>query len=48
MDMIFIELQKDSDIPLYQQIYNQIKQDMIDGKFPVGMKLPPNGNWKNF
>lgn len=38
--MIFIELQKESDIPLYQQIYNQIKQDMIDGKFPVGMKLP--------
>ena len=40
MEMIFIELQKESDIPLYQQIYNQIKQDMIDGKFPVGMKLP--------
>ena len=40
MDMIFIELQKNSEIPLYQQIYNQIKQDMIDGKFPVGMKLP--------
>ena len=40
MDMIFIELQKNSDVPLYQQIYNQIKQDIIEGKFPVGMKLP--------
>lgn len=40
MDMIFIELQKDSAIPLYQQIYDQIKQDIIDGKFPVSMKLP--------
>ncbi|WP_153733572.1 MocR-like pyridoxine biosynthesis transcription factor PdxR [Sporosarcina obsidiansis] len=40
MDIIFIELQKTSDIPLYQQIYNQIRQDIIDGKFPVGMKLP--------
>ncbi|PIC62730.1 GntR family transcriptional regulator [Sporosarcina sp. P13] len=40
MDMIFIELQKNIHTPLYQQIYNQIKQDIIDGKFPVGMKLP--------
>lgn len=48
MDMIFIELQKDSDIPLYQQIYNQIKQDMIDGKFPVGMKLPSKRQLEEF
>ncbi|MDV6379423.1 PLP-dependent aminotransferase family protein [Sporosarcina sp. GW1-11] len=40
MDMIFIELQKNIHTPLYQQIYNQIKQDITDGKFPVGMKLP--------
>lgn len=48
MDMIFIELQKNSDIPLYQQIYNQIKQDMIDGKFPVGMKLPSKRQLEEF
>ncbi|PIC97953.1 PLP-dependent aminotransferase family protein [Sporosarcina sp. P29] len=48
MDMIFIELQKDSDIPLYQQIYNQIKQDIIDGKFPVGMKLPSKRQLEEF
>ncbi|PID20203.1 GntR family transcriptional regulator [Sporosarcina sp. P3] len=48
MDMIFIELQKDSNIPLYQQIYNQIKQDMIDGKFPVGMKLPSKRQLEEF
>lgn len=48
MDMIFIELQKNSDTPLYQQIYNQIKQDMIDGKFPVGMKLPSKRQLEEF
>ncbi|WP_029055196.1 PLP-dependent aminotransferase family protein [Sporosarcina ureae] len=48
MDMIFIELQKDSNIPLYQQIYNQIKQDMIDRKFPVGMKLPSKRQLEEF
>ncbi|PID01078.1 GntR family transcriptional regulator [Sporosarcina sp. P2] len=48
MDMIFIELQKNSDIPLYQQIYNQIKQDMIDGKFLVGMKLPSKRQLEEF
>ncbi|MGE7546681.1 MocR-like pyridoxine biosynthesis transcription factor PdxR [Sporosarcina newyorkensis] len=48
MDMIFIELQKTSDIPLYQQIYNQIRQDIIDGKFPVGMKLPSKRQLEDF
>ncbi|WP_301110225.1 PLP-dependent aminotransferase family protein [Sporosarcina sp.] len=48
MDMIFIELQKKSDTPLYQQIYNQIKQDIIDGKFPVGMKLPSKRQLEEF
>lgn len=48
MDMIFIELQKNSNMPLYQQIYNQIKQDIIDGKFPVGMKLPSKRQLEDF
>ncbi|ARD48404.1 PLP-dependent aminotransferase family protein [Sporosarcina sp. P33] len=48
MDMIFIELQKHSDTPLYLQIYNQIKQDIIDGKFPVGMKLPSKRRLEEF
>lgn len=40
MEIIFIELKKQSKIPLYQQIYDQIKEDIITGKFPVGMRLP--------
>lgn len=38
--MLLIELNKDGPIPLYEQIYNQIKYDIIHGKLEVGMKLP--------
>lgn len=48
MEMIFIELSKHSGMPLYQQIYNQIKQDIIGGKFPVGMKLPSKRQLEDF
>ena len=27
-------------MPLYEQIYEQIRLDITDGKLPVGMKLP--------
>ncbi|QBQ07174.1 PLP-dependent aminotransferase family protein [Sporosarcina pasteurii] len=40
MDMLLIELSKETPIPLYEQIYNQIRQDIIHGKLQVGMKLP--------
>jgi len=38
--MLLLELDKDGDIPLYEQIYDQIRLDITDGKLPVGMKLP--------
>ena len=40
MEMLLIELEKDVDVPLYEQIYEQICVDITDGKLPVGMKLP--------
>lgn len=40
MDILFIELEKNSAIPLYEQIYDQIRRDITDGKLPIGMKLP--------
>lgn len=40
MEMLLIELKKSGDIPLYEQIYEQIRVDITDGKLPVGMKLP--------
>lgn len=38
--MLFVELDKQTDVPLYEQIYNQIQSDITEGKLPVGMKLP--------
>ena len=40
MEMLLIELVKSGDVPLYEQIYEQIRADITDGKLPVGMKLP--------
>jgi len=40
VEMLLIKLEKRTDTPLYEQIYDQIRQDITDGKLPVGMKLP--------
>ncbi|WP_318618182.1 PLP-dependent aminotransferase family protein [Sporosarcina sp. YIM B06819] len=40
MDMLFIKLEKNQDVPLYEQIYDQIRRDITNGKLPIGMKLP--------
>ncbi|HWQ71378.1 MAG TPA: PLP-dependent aminotransferase family protein [Desulfitobacteriaceae bacterium] len=37
--MIFID--KNSSVPLYGQIYNQIKKDIMSGVYPVGSVLTP-------
>jgi GntR family transcriptional regulator/MocR family aminotransferase len=40
MEMLLIELDKVTGIPLYEQIYEQIRHDITEGKLPVDMKLP--------
>lgn len=40
MDMLLIKLEKSKTIPLYEQIYDQIRRDITNGKLPIGMKLP--------
>lgn len=40
MEMLVIELDKKQEVPLYEQIYEQIRIDITDGKLPIGMKLP--------
>ncbi|MGG0670172.1 PLP-dependent aminotransferase family protein [Lederbergia citrisecunda] len=40
MEMLLIELNKESEIPLYEQIYQQIRNDITEGKLIVGEKLP--------
>lgn len=40
MEMLLIKLEKSINTPLYEQMYNQLRRDITDGKLPVGMKLP--------
>lgn len=40
MELYLIKLDKQKSIPLYEQIYNQIRDDIIQGKLTVGTKLP--------
>lgn len=40
MEMLLIELNKETDVPLYEQIYDQIREGITEGKLPVGEKLP--------
>lgn len=40
MEMLVLQLDKDASTPLYEQIYDKIREDITDRKFPVGMKLP--------
>lgn len=40
VEMLLVKLEKETEIPLYEQIYDQIRHDITDGKLPVGMKLP--------
>lgn len=37
---IMVDLQGNPKVPLYQKIYEYVKNDMIDGKIPCGEKLP--------
>lgn len=38
--MLVLELEKNSEVPLYEQIYDKIRIDITAGKLPIGMKLP--------
>lgn len=40
MEILLIELNKESETPLYEQIYQQIRKDITDGRLAVGEKLP--------
>ena len=40
MEMLLLELNKESETPLYEQIYQQIRNDITEGKLVVDEKLP--------
>lgn len=48
MDMLLIPLNKNSSTPLYEQIYQQIKQEIIKGNLAVGTKLPSKRKMEQF
>src|SRR5690625_3909661 len=48
MEMLLVNLNKNNDVPLYEQIYQQIKDDIIDGKLSVGTKLPSKRKLEQF
>lgn len=48
MDMLIFQLEKNAEKPLYEQLYNGIKQAIINGKIQVGEKLPSKRKLSNF
>ena len=40
MEVFFIELSKEDQTPLYEQMYQQIRDDIVSGKLTKGQKLP--------
>lgn len=40
MDMLMFQLEKKSPIPLYEQLYKEIKKSIIAGTIPLNTKLP--------
>lgn len=48
MDMLMIQLEKDSKIPLYEQLYEEIKKGIIEGTIAVHTKLPSKRKLSEF
>lgn len=44
MDMLLFQLERNGDKPLYDQLYNGIKEAIISKKIAVGEKLPSKEN----
>lgn len=40
MDMLLCNLNRSSDMPLYEQLYHYIKKEIIEGRLEYGTKLP--------
>lgn len=39
-------MEYNSSLPIYLQVANLIKRDIVTGKRELGEKLPPYGNWR--
>ena len=38
---IILDLKKEKEIPLYRQVYRQVRDEILSGRLPAGSKLPP-------
>lgn len=47
MNMLTCDLNRFSEVPLYEQLYSHIKKEIIDGRLLYGTKLPSNVNWQS-
>lgn len=48
MDMLMIQLEKDSGTPLYEQLYEEIKKGIIEGTIAIHTKLPSKRKLSEF
>ncbi|MGI2329751.1 PLP-dependent aminotransferase family protein [Planococcus sp. YIM B11945] len=48
MDMLMFQLQRNNDTPLYQQLYQEIKEAIISGNISVNTKLPSKRKLADF
>ncbi|GAF64622.1 transcriptional regulator [Bacillus sp. TS-2] len=48
MDGLFCELNKQSSVPLYEQLYSYIKKEIIEGRIEFGTKLPSKRKLSEF
>lgn len=46
MNMLSCDLNRLSEVPLYEQLYSHIKKEIIDGRL-YGTNCLPNGNWQS-
>src|SRR4051794_30318733 len=48
MDMLSCNLERSSEIPLYEQLYQFIKNEIIEGRIPFRTKLPSKRKLSDF
>ena len=41
IDLITIALEPDSSVPLYQQLYETLREAILTGRLEAGLRLPP-------
>ena len=48
MEMLTCRLERSAEVPLYEQLYHYIKNEIIDGRLEYGSKLPSKEKLADF